>query len=98
MNRPNKTPEELLAEFDAELLSNPKRTTDDSLLELSLGTAKLDEEAKKLAMVVKMHLLTKGDPWTVDPFFDDIEQTIARLRRIKETKDTPGRPRVQRTY
>jgi hypothetical protein len=49
MNEPTTTTDALLAELDADLLVNPKRTTDDLLLELSLAAKQLDQEAQTLA-------------------------------------------------
>jgi hypothetical protein len=99
MNEPTKTTDELLAEFDADLLVHPKRTTDDLLLELSLAARQLHEEADTLAAYIKLSLLTKGiqnDAPEAPSAFNAIENAIARLKRIKGTTHPPGKPRISK--
>lgn len=99
MNEP-KTTAELLAEFDADLLVHPKRTTDDLLLELSLAAEQLNQEANTIIAHIKLSLLMKNthyDAPEADSAFDAIEQVLARLKRIKGTKHPPGRPRIARS-
>jgi hypothetical protein len=98
MNKRTKTTDELLADLDADLLVNPKRTTDDLLLELSLATEQLNEKAHILVTQLKLSLLTKGYHYQprADPVFDAIENVIARLKRIKGTTHPPGRPRISK--